>query len=131
MNHGIYFKAWDGAITGTPPTGGGGGRGLVRNAVFRNFIFDRVQTGFQIVQNFGAPPGDVPVTSLVKLEKMKFENIRGTTNESTIVRFECSSVVGCSDIQFRNVEVTGPPNGTDKYICEYTKNLTGLPAPCN
>ena len=36
--------------------------GLVRNAVFRNFIFDRVQTGFQIVQNFGAPPYVVTIS---------------------------------------------------------------------
>ena len=27
MNHGIYFKAWDGPVSGTPPTGGGGGFG--------------------------------------------------------------------------------------------------------
>lgn len=79
MNHGIYFKAWDGPISGTPPTGGGGGFGtrftprksedahlsyrwigFVKNAIFRNFIFDRVQTAFQIVQNFGAPSCVIP-----------------------------------------------------------------------
>ncbi|KAJ3542061.1 hypothetical protein NMY22_g3649 [Coprinellus aureogranulatus] len=131
MNHGIYFKAWDGPVSGSPPTGGGGGIGFVKNALFRNFIFDRVQTAFQIIQNFGAPPGDIPVTSKVKFEKIRFEDIRGTTNESTIVRFECSQVAQCSDISFHNVSVTGAGTGVkDDYICENAVDVTGLPVPC-
>ncbi|KAF6750979.1 pectin lyase fold/virulence factor [Ephemerocybe angulata] len=132
MNHGIYFKAWDGVATGTPPTGGGGGSGLVENAIFRNFVFDRVQTGFQIVQNFGAPVDEVEVSSKVKFSKMLFGNIRGTTNESTIVRFDCSSVEHCSDIRFKNVNVKGAgiQGAKDEYICKNAEGITGLPVPC-
>lgn len=74
--------------------------------------------------------GDVPVTSKVKFEKMRLEDIRGTTNESTIVRFECSEVAQCSDITFRNVNVTGAGNSTgvkDEYICENAVGIRGLP----
>ncbi|KAF5334219.1 hypothetical protein D9611_014320 [Ephemerocybe angulata] len=157
MNHGIYFKAWDGVATGTPDTGGGGGSGmhftfiscilseisarlfkrilcrsLVENAIFRNFVFDRVQTGFQIVQNFGAPVDEVEVSSKVKFSKMLFENIRGTTNESTIVRFDCSSAEHCSDIRFKNVIVKGAgiQGAKDEYICKNAEDVTGLPVPC-
>ena len=74
--------------------------------------------------------GDVPVTSKVKFEKMRFEDIRGTTNESTIVRFECSEAAQCSDITFRNVKITGAGNDTgieDQYICKNAVGITGLP----
>ncbi|TFK26877.1 pectin lyase-like protein [Coprinopsis marcescibilis] len=126
LNYGIYFKAWDGPVTGTPPTGGGGGRGLVKNAVFRNIIFDRVRTGVQIWQNFGSD-GDVPVTSKVKFNGILFDNVRGTTNSSNIVRLECSSAEPCENLIFRNFNVNGPNKTESTYICNNSNNIRGLP----
>jgi hypothetical protein len=36
-----YFKAWVGVHFGDPPTGGGGGTGLVKNVTMKNFYFQK------------------------------------------------------------------------------------------
>ncbi|KAF9451095.1 glycoside hydrolase family 28 protein [Macrolepiota fuliginosa MF-IS2] len=127
MEHGIYFKTWDGAVNGMPPTGGGGGPGLVKGAVFRNVQIDSVETAVQIVQNFG---GGGAVPSKVKLEDMRFENIYGTTNTSTIVKLECGTTLGCSNLSFVNFDVNGP-DGNDTIVCDNTWDVVGLGASCN
>lgn len=73
---------------------------------------------------------------------MRFENIRGTTNDSTsatrssltletllitfiVINLACSQAVGCSDLVFKNFNVRNP-EGADEYICENAHHISGL-----
>jgi galacturan 1,4-alpha-galacturonidase len=75
------MKSWDGTVRGSPPTGGGGGNGTLRNITVSSVILDQVQTAVQIVQNFNASTGDTP--SFFEFGDITYKDWSGTLSNST------------------------------------------------
>ncbi|KAK7062812.1 hypothetical protein VNI00_000305 [Paramarasmius palmivorus] len=124
MGNGVYFKSWTGSVSGQPPTGGGGGAGFVRNVTARSLVLDRVNTPIHLYQTNGGHSGDLP--SQLMFSDLYFENWTGTALTNKIVDIECSPAVGCSDISFKDFNVTGPVNQLPRYICQNVSELSGL-----
>ncbi|KAF4603057.1 hypothetical protein EYR38_003462 [Pleurotus pulmonarius] len=53
MGNGVYFKSWTGTISGSPPTGGGGGTGVVDNITITDVVLDRVNAPLHLYQTNG------------------------------------------------------------------------------
>ncbi|OBZ76809.1 putative galacturan 1,4-alpha-galacturonidase A [Grifola frondosa] len=96
-----------------PPTGGGGGRGLVSDVVVRSVQLDRVTTPIQLYQTNLGHAGDSP--SPLQFKNLAFVNWSGTA--STDTNLECSAAAPCEDISFRDISIT-PTNGQPPtYTC--------------
>ncbi|EGO01181.1 glycoside hydrolase family 28 protein [Serpula lacrymans var. lacrymans S7.3] len=129
MGSGVYFKSWSATVNGTPPTGGGGGLGYVKNVVVQNVKVDNVTTPISLYQTDGAEAGDAP--SKYQFEDLTFSGFTGTAQENTIVSIACSSAAPCPNITFSDIDVAPPSGEAPMYICQNVINESGLPAPCN
>ncbi|GBE83488.1 Putative galacturan 1,4-alpha-galacturonidase [Sparassis crispa] len=129
MIHGVYFKSWTGTRIGFPPTGGGGGPGLVTGIEIRNMYVDNVTSPVQLYQTNSGLPGDAP--SELQFENLSFSNITGTALRNLLVDIRCSPDAPCPNITFSGLNVT-PPNGeSPAYNCyNVVGGLQGLSA-CN
>jgi hypothetical protein len=76
----VYLKSWGGTVHGVPPTGGGGGTGVVRNVTARGVTLDRVVSPVHLYQTNGAKSGDAP--SVLQFSGLTFENWSGTSTTS-------------------------------------------------
>jgi len=129
MQNGIYFKTWDGSINGAPPTGGGGGPGMVKNVTTKNIRLDRVNLPLHIYQTNGGHSADAP--SHLTFSDLRFIDWTGTALTSTFVDIECSPAAGCKNVAFQNYAVAIPAGQPARLICQNVDGLTGLNAPCN
>ncbi|EKM78503.1 hypothetical protein AGABI1DRAFT_121554 [Agaricus bisporus var. burnettii JB137-S8] len=129
MQNGVYFKTWTGSINGEPPTGGGGGPGMVRNVTAKNVHLDRVNLPLHIYQTNGGHSGDLP--SEMTFSDLNFINWTGNVLRNTLVDIECSLPGGCSNIAFQDFEIAIPTNQDAILICQNVDGLAGLDAPCN
>ncbi|KAG7451524.1 pectin lyase-like protein [Guyanagaster necrorhizus] len=112
METGVYFKTWTGTVNGSPPTGGGGGKGFVSNIVAKNVLLDRVTLPLHLYQTNGGHSGDLP--SLITFANLQFLNWSGTAMTNEIVDIECST--SCdekSKEEERNFQVAVPLEGKD------------------
>ncbi|KAJ8454046.1 hypothetical protein ONZ45_g19460 [Pleurotus djamor] len=128
MNNGVYFKSWTGAVNGVPPTGGGGGSGLVKNISITNVQLDRVNAPIHLYQTNGGHSGDAP--SQLMFGGLHFKNWSGTSLSNKLVDIECSSAVGCEDITFEDFDVPAPSGQAPRLICQNVHDLEGLKV-CN
>ncbi|EGO26829.1 glycoside hydrolase family 28 protein [Serpula lacrymans var. lacrymans S7.9] len=125
MGSGVYFKSWSATVNGTPPTGGGGGLGYVKNVVVQNVKVDNVTTPISLYQTDGAEAGDAP--SKYQFEDLTFSGFTGTAQENTIVSIACSSAAPCPNITFSDIDVAPPSGEAPMYICQNVINESGLP----
>ncbi|KAF5371900.1 hypothetical protein D9757_010601 [Collybiopsis confluens] len=134
MGTGVYFKSWTGQVSGTPPTGGGGGTqqhsGRVHNVTVQNVNVDQVDLPLHVYQTNGGSSSQTPST--LKFSDLTFEGWTGNTTGNTLVELVCSPAVNCTDIAFNSFNV-GTANGSAaRFICQNTVDISGLQvAPCN
>ncbi|KAI0634338.1 pectin lyase fold/virulence factor [Trametes polyzona] len=126
MEHGVYFKSWTGTRIGFPPTGGGAGGGRVSGVVVRNVRLRGVTTPIQLYQTNLGHPGDAP--SKLQFSNLTFERWTGTAQDATIVDLECSEAAPCTDVSFREVNITPPGDQAPAYRCVNVAGASGLPA---
>ncbi|KAF9037384.1 pectin lyase-like protein [Hymenopellis radicata] len=124
MGNGVYLKSWTGSINGSPPTGGGGGTGIVSNISATNVFLDRVNRPIHLYQTNGGHSADLP--SELMFGNLTFKNWTGTAATNMIVDIECSSAVGCDNIRFEDFDVSGPAGDAPEYICKNVVGLDGL-----
>ncbi|KAJ7224760.1 pectin lyase fold/virulence factor [Mycena rebaudengoi] len=129
MGNGVYLKSWTGTVNGMPPTGGGGGPGLVKNITARNVLLDRVNSPIHLYQTNGGHSLDLPST--LTFGGLHFENWTGTALTNKIVDIECSAAVGCANIIFKDFNIQGPTGQAPRFICQNVQSLSGLNQPCN
>jgi galacturan 1,4-alpha-galacturonidase len=77
----VYFKTWDGSVHDTPPTGGGGGNGTLRNVTLSSVVLSEVNHPTYISQTNGAESGDT--ASYFKLADITYNGWTGTSDEAT------------------------------------------------
>ncbi|KAF4613285.1 hypothetical protein D9613_011052 [Agrocybe pediades] len=124
MVNGVYFKSWSGSVNGQPPTGGGGGTGLVSNISARNVQLDRVTAPVHVYQTNGGKSGDAPST--LKFEHLSFTDWSGTAITTKVVDIECSSAAGCNDMKFTNFSIAPPTGQTAQIICHNVTDVSGV-----
>ncbi|KAF9002228.1 pectin lyase-like protein, partial [Hymenopellis radicata] len=117
----IYLKTWTGQQKGIPPNGGGGGRGLLRNATLHNsrsiFAID------QCISYIGAMDGCE--TSEFQLSDIHFDSVRGTARTAGV--FQCSGVAPCTNVSLTNIDVRDKDGNTLKgYQCQNLKDAKGI-----
>ncbi|KAF9521779.1 pectin lyase-like protein [Crepidotus variabilis] len=125
MRWGIYFKSWSGSISGTPPTGGGGGSGYVRNVTVRNVVVDQVDAPIFLHHNSGSIPSKMTYSNVT------FSNFTGTATTNKIVELSCGNGPACTDITFEKINVTAPAGLTPQYICSNAADIKGLSGSCS
>ena len=93
MVSGVYLKTWTGSVHGTPPTGGGGGSGHVKNVRAIGASLDRVTRPVHLYQTNGGSSGDTPST--LAFSDLLFANWTGTavTNERAFAADACPCVL--------------------------------------
>ncbi|KAF8830109.1 hypothetical protein HHX47_DHR2000394 [Lentinula edodes] len=129
MGTGVYFKSWTGEVNGTPPTGGGGGTGHVRNVTIQNVNVDQVDIPVHVYQTNGGTASETPSTLM--FSGLHFNDWTGNATGNTILEFVCSPAVNCTDLSFELFNVTPAANEAPRYICQNVTSITGLQAPCN
>ncbi|KAF9078348.1 pectin lyase-like protein [Rhodocollybia butyracea] len=129
MGNGVYFKTWTGEIVGTPPVGGGGGTGHVRNVTIQNVNLDQVDIGLQIFQTNGGSSSETPSTLM--FSGLHFADWTGNATGNTIIDIACSPAVNCSDLTFDAFNIAPPAHETPVFICHNVTSISGLQAPCN
>ncbi|KAA1471993.1 pectin lyase-like protein [Dentipellis sp. KUC8613] len=129
MGAGVYFKSWDGSVSGTPPTGGGGGGGYVKHVLLRNVHLQQVDLPTQIYQTNGGHSGDAP--SQLQFSNITWENWSGTATGARLVNLACSPGAPCSNMVFTGFNVTPPANETAVYNCSNVISEEGLPGCAN
>jgi galacturan 1,4-alpha-galacturonidase len=75
------MKSWDASIHGTPPTGGGGGNGTLKNVTISSVVLDQVETAVLVTQTNDAESGDTP--SYYQFSDITYANWTGTTSTNT------------------------------------------------
>ncbi|KAK7468361.1 hypothetical protein VKT23_002877 [Stygiomarasmius scandens] len=131
----VYFKNWIGEQIGTPPNGGGGGAGLVRNLTFENFEFRAADQPVYIqtcLTYSDIDTTDLCNTSKVLMEDVTFIDFRGNssgTYNGTLVDLNCSSSTPCRNFHFIDWNVTAPEEYDPVYSCINAENITGI--TCN
>ncbi|GLT56206.1 hypothetical protein SLA2020_292670 [Shorea laevis] len=80
------------------------------NIIFEDLIMYMVKNPVIIDQKYGSHKHDQP--SKVKISKVHFRNIRGSTTSEIAINFACSSAVPCEGIEVANIYLTF--NGTTK-----------------
>ncbi|KXH54097.1 glycosyl hydrolase family 28 [Colletotrichum salicis] len=110
LRYRIYLKTWIGELvpqdnyesTGEPR---GGGCGRIRNALFSNVRYDRVNHAPSIYQTNG-DNGSYAGTSNMEISTLVFANITGTLSGTTNrVGLTCSQRFPCHDITFQNFDL--------------------------
>ncbi|KDQ56690.1 glycoside hydrolase family 28 protein [Jaapia argillacea MUCL 33604] len=129
MGSGVYFKSWTATVNGTPPTGGGGGTGYVKDVVARNVYVDRVNVPMHLYQTNGGYANDTP--SYFQFSNLSFYNWTGTSLANKLADIECSPNAPCPNMVFGDFDVTPPAGTTPSYVCVNVVSETGLPGPCN
>ncbi|KAF9488510.1 pectin lyase-like protein [Pleurotus eryngii] len=129
MDNGVYFKSWTGTVNGSPPTGGGGGTGVVDNITISDVLLDCVNAPLHLYQTYNGHSGDAP--SQLKFGSLHFSNWSGTACTNKIVDIECSPAVGCQHVVFEDFSVAGPQAQAPRFICQNVRDLSGLGVPCN
>ncbi|KAJ3716650.1 pectin lyase-like protein [Lentinula raphanica] len=124
MGTGVYFKTWTGEVNGTPPTGGGGGTGHVRNVTVQRMNVDQVDIPVHVYQTNGGSASETPSTLM--FSGLHFDDWVGNATGSTIVEFVCSPAVNCTDLTFESFDVTTPSNEAPRYICQNVTSILGL-----
>ncbi|MCL7024067.1 hypothetical protein MKW94_006853 [Papaver nudicaule] len=113
-----------------------GGSGYARDIRFEDIYFDSVDNPIIIDQYYCNGHGNCGNhTSAVKVSKVTFKGLRGTSTKEVAINLACSETVGCTDITVENVQVKHVERGID--TISYCVNAHGIsqgpvtpPVPC-
>jgi galacturan 1,4-alpha-galacturonidase len=138
-----FIKTWQGVPMNDSTNGdaGGGGRGYVRNVVFRNFDLVNVSLPILIAQCiFTESQRDNCDSSKMAISNVTWQDFHGTTTYNIAASLHCAQGHPCSGIVFDNVtlqslnDTLGLPNyGVDSqdevFQCANLVKADGV--PCN
>lgn len=128
MQFGVYLKSWDGSINGSPPTGGGGGKGILKNVTLDSVVVDGVNHPVYIYQSNGGESGDI--ASYFQFTDVTYRNWSGSANENNLVSLGCSSNAPCTNLTFIDFDVSPPSGENAAYTCKNAIDVTGLNVSC-
>ncbi|KIY49723.1 pectin lyase-like protein [Fistulina hepatica ATCC 64428] len=128
MEYGVYFKSWTGEIVGVPPTGGGGGTGLVTNVTVRNVYLDQADDALALYQTNSGNSSETPSTLM--FADLRFVNWTGAISSDELVSLACSPAVGCWNITFEDWDVTVPSGENATSSCSNAYDVEGLDGKC-
>jgi galacturan 1,4-alpha-galacturonidase len=103
-----FIKTWQGVPSDDSTNGdaGGGGKGYVRNIVFRNFTLTKVALPIQITQCiYTENKGDECETSKMAISNITWKDFRGTTTYNIAASLHCASGHPCPGIVFDNINL--------------------------
>ncbi|KAL4195217.1 hypothetical protein AMTRI_Chr05g63520 [Amborella trichopoda] len=114
-----------------------GGAGLVRNILFENLTFTDVANPIIINQYYcNGHRGCKNQTSSIKISKIKYVNLHGTSSRDVAITLACCSVA-CHDIVLNDVNLTIANPKPGETATSYCLNVHGLaqgvvnpPVPC-
>ncbi|EPS34321.1 putative rhamnogalacturonan alpha-L-rhamnopyranohydrolase [Penicillium oxalicum 114-2] len=137
-----FIKTWQGIPEDDSSNGdaGGGGSGLVKNVVFRNFELTNVAMPIQIAQCIYNENAGNCNTSKMAIEDVTWSNIKGTSRYNIAASLYCSDVHPCPGIKFDNIDIQSvnhtlglPMSNTnlqdEVFQCQNLVNPSGV--PCN
>lgn len=131
-HYAAYAKTWTGISQGTPPNGGGGGLGYMRNISISDFKVYNASQGLYITQcnSYSGFTGECD-TSKFQIEDLRFEDVSGTLQTNVTASLQCSGAAPCSGIELENVHFTVNDTGTaaDSYLCSNVSSPVGF--TCN
>jgi hypothetical protein len=119
---------------------GGGGSGLVKDMVSRDFEINNVALPIQISQCIYSESGSTCNTSRMAIEDITWSNIKRTSRYNIASSIYCSDVHPCPGLKFKNIEIQSV-NSTlglpmwdvtlqdEVYQCTNIVNGEGI--PCN
>ncbi|MCL7024771.1 hypothetical protein MKW94_002052 [Papaver nudicaule] len=91
-----------------------GGSGYARDIRFEDIYFESVDHPIIIDQYYCNGNGNCGNhTSAVKVSKVTFKGLRGTSTQEVAINLACSETVGCTDIIVENVQVKHVESGID------------------
>ncbi|KAG2728282.1 hypothetical protein I3843_01G194000 [Carya illinoinensis] len=95
-DNGVRIKSW------ARPS-----KGFVRNILFQNIVMRNVESPIIIDQNYCPNNQNCPrQSSGVKISKVTYRNIRGTSATEEAVTFDCSPSTPCSGIRLQDIKLT-------------------------
>jgi len=131
-HYAAYAKTWTGISQGTPPNGGGGGLGYMRNITMSDFKVYNAQQGFYVTQcnSYSGFMGECD-SSKFQVEDLRFEDVRGTLETGVVASLQCSGVAPCTGISIEHVKFTVGNTGVpaDSYLCSNVSRPVGF--TCN
>ncbi|KAJ4718362.1 Pectin lyase-like superfamily protein [Melia azedarach] len=120
--NGVRIKTWQ------------GGSGFASNMRFKYILMKNVSNPIIIDQYYCDSP--VPCanqTSAVKVEKISFKHIKGTSATEEAIKFACSDSTPCEDLHLEDIQLALHSGGIAKSFCWKAYGSShGLvePAPC-
>ncbi|KAM7489381.1 hypothetical protein LguiB_026865 [Lonicera macranthoides] len=117
-DNGVRIKTWARASSG-----------FATNIVFRDLIMKNVANPIYIDQMY-CPNNQCPhQSSGVKISKVTYKNIKGTSSTQKAVRFECSSSNPCRGIKLQDIKLSIPNRATIASCSNAGGSSTGLVIP--
>lgn len=129
--YGAYIKTWTGVSQGTPPNGGGGGLGYLRNVTMRDFKVINAEQGFYITQcnSFSGFTGECD-TSEFEISDLFIRGMTGYLKTDVVASMQCSGRAPCRDISLRDISLgVAGDDQADKYLCSNVRDADGF--TCN
>ncbi|XP_020584558.1 polygalacturonase-like [Phalaenopsis equestris] len=94
--NGFRVKTW-----ATPSSG------FVKEIRFQHGVMDRVGNPISIDQNYCPNPGSCPnESSGIKISKVTFSDVHGTSLTQTAIKLDCSKTNPCEGIQLTNIDLS-------------------------
>ncbi|CAN4076963.1 unnamed protein product [Withania somnifera] len=122
-DNGLRIKSWARASTG-----------FVTNINYQNIMMKNVDNPIIIDQNYCPHSQGCPgQASGIKINRVTYENILGTSATQVAMTFECSPINPCSGIKLQDIKLTYLNNKKALSICKNIRGNTGgviLPDNC-
>ncbi|XXG89455.1 hypothetical protein AAC387_Pa12g1441 [Persea americana] len=117
--NGLRIKSW-----GRPSTG------FVNGVVFQDVVMKNVENPIIIDQNYCPRNEKCPGQhSGVKINQVKYSNIRGTSATKVAVKFDCSQINPCKGIKLQEVKLTYQNQPAQSYCKNVQGSVSGLVDP--
>ncbi|XWS43917.1 hypothetical protein CRYUN_Cryun16bG0145800 [Craigia yunnanensis] len=120
--NGVRIKTWARASNG-----------FVRNVVYQNIIMNNAENPIMIDQNYCPNSRDCPgQSSGVKISRVTYKNIQGTSATREAVTFDCSPSSPCRGITLQDIKLTNmnkPPTSSCENVGGTSRGLL-LPKSC-
>lgn len=121
-DNGVRIKSW------ARPS-----NGFVRNVLFQNIIMKNVDNPIIIDQNY-CPNNQCPnQSSGVKISKVTYRNIQGTSGTAEAVTFDCSPTNPCREIKLQDIKLTfmnKPSTSSCKHVVSGSTSGVLIPQSC-
>lgn len=117
--YGAYVKTWTGVVQGTPPNGGGGGLGYLRNVTISDFTVSNALQAFYVTQcnSYSGFTGQCD-TSKFQISDLAIRDMSGTLQTDVVASMQCSGAAPCDGISIRDVDFEKSDGSTPaQYLC--------------